>query len=123
MRLRTRIWIIITAALLGMVVMAAGGLYQLRQSMMDERRSQIVQLLDLSKALLTHYHDLETSGKMSREEAQTRAKEALAAQRAGSTYYFIRSMKDDSFIYHIDPKRVGKPDPGPNHRMAAPRCK
>ena len=112
MRLRTRIWIIVTAALLGMVIMAAGGLYQLRQSMMDERRSQIVQLLDLSKALLTHYHDLETSGKMSREEAQTRAKEALAAQKSGNIYYYIRSMKDDSFVYHIDPTRMGKPDPG-----------
>ncbi|MEJ2794730.1 cache domain-containing protein, partial [Iodobacter sp. LRB] len=112
MKLRTRIWIIVIAALSGIMIMGAGGLYQLRQSMMQERRAQIVQLLDLAKAQLTHYQELEASGKLSREEAQSRAKEALASQRAGSTYFFIRSMTDDTFVFHIDPKRVGKPDPG-----------
>ncbi|NHQ84521.1 methyl-accepting chemotaxis protein [Iodobacter sp. HSC-16F04] len=112
MKLRTRIWIIVIAALSGIMIMGAGGLYQLRQSMMQERRAQIVQLLDLAKAQLTHYQELEASGKLSREEAQNRAIEALASQRAGNTYFFIRSMTDDTFVFHIDPKRVGKPDQG-----------
>jgi len=112
MKLRTRIWIIVIAAFLGIIIVSIGSLFQLRQSMMQERRTQIIQLLDLAKAQLTHFQELETSGKLSREEAQSRAKEALAAQKAGSTYFYIRSMTDDTFVFHIDPKRMGKPDPG-----------
>ncbi|MFC7422292.1 methyl-accepting chemotaxis protein [Iodobacter arcticus] len=112
MKLRTRIWIIVIAAFLGIIIVSVGSLFQLRQSMMQERRAQIIQLLDLAKAQLTHFQELEVTGKLSREEAQSRAKEALAAQRAGSTYFFIRSMTDDTFVFHINPKRMGKPDPG-----------
>ncbi|SFN50415.1 Cache domain-containing protein, partial [Formivibrio citricus] len=112
MKLRTRILIIVAAALLGMAVMAVGGLYQMRESMHAERRAQIGQLLEFANASLKHFHAQETSGKLTREEAQARAKETLASQRVGDSYYFVRSMTDDSFVLHADPKRVGKPDPG-----------
>ncbi len=41
MRFRTRILIIVAAALIGMTVIATAGLLQLRQSMYEERQSQI----------------------------------------------------------------------------------
>ncbi len=74
MKFRTRILIIVAAALVGMIVMSMSGLLQLRQSMYQERRSQISQLLDFADAQLQYFHALESSGKMSREEAQARAK-------------------------------------------------
>ncbi len=122
MRLRVRIWIIVAAALLGLAVMAAYGLYQLRQSLLNERRAQIAQHLDFAEAQLRYFHSLEVIGKLSREEAQSRAKEALAAQRKGTDYFFIRTLTDDFFVYHPVASRMGKADPGekmPDGRMNA----
>ena len=100
MRLKTRVLIIVLSSLIGLMVMGLFGLYAMRQSMMEERRTQITQLLDFADGQLRHYHELETSGKLSRKEAQARAIEAIGAQREGDNYFFIRSLKDDTFVWH-----------------------
>ena len=112
MRLKTRVLIIVLSSLIGLMVMGLFGLYAMRQSMMEERRTQITQLLDFADGQLRHYHELETSGKLSRKEAQARAIEAIGAQREGDNYFFIRSLKDDTFIWHPIASRMGKPDDG-----------
>lgn len=122
MKLKTRMWIIIAISLLGLMVMAAYGLFQLRQSLLIERQSQIIQLLDFADAQLRYFHGLELTGKLSREDAQTRAKESIAAQRKGNDYFFIRTLTDDFFVYHPVASRMGKADPGermPDGRMNA----
>ncbi|SFO05563.1 Cache domain-containing protein [Formivibrio citricus] len=122
MKLKVRIWIIVAAALLGLVVMAGYGLYQLRQSLLNERRAQIAQHLDFADAQLRYFHSLEVTGSLSREEAQSRAKGAIAAQRKGFDYFFIRTLTDDLFVYHPVASRMGKADPGermPDGRMNA----
>ena len=112
MRLKTRVMIIVLASLIGLVTMGAFGLHALRQSLYEERRAQISQLLDFCESLLKFYHAQETSGKMSREEAQERAKEVIGAQRKGSDYFFIRNLKTDYFVLHPIASRMGKPDDG-----------
>ena len=113
MRLKTRVLIIILASLVGLLIMGVFGLHAMRQSMYEERRAQISQLLDFSESLLKYYQSLETSGKMTREEAQARAKEAIGAQKQGiNNYFFIRNLKDDYFIQHPIASRLGKPDDG-----------
>ena len=112
MRLKTRVLIIILASHLGLLVMSFFGLHAMRQSIYDERRAQISQLLDFCDSLLKYYHAQETTGKLSREEAQTRAKEALGAQKQGSNYFFVRTLKDDYFVLHPIASRMGKPDDG-----------
>ena len=112
MQLKTRVLIIILASLLGLITMGAFGLHAMRQSMYEERRAQIGQLLDFSDTLVKHYYSQEVSGKLSREEAQARAKEAIGAQRQGNNYFFIRTLTDDYFVHHPIASRVGKADDG-----------
>ena len=112
MRLKTRIFIIIFASLVGLLAIGSLGLYSMRQTMMDERQAQITQLLLFTEAQLKYFHALETNGTMTREEAQSRAKEAIAAHTQGDNFFFIRNLADASFIYHVIPSRVGKQDPG-----------
>ncbi len=113
MRLKTRVQIIILASLLGLVIMGSFGLHAIRQGLYEERRAQIGQLLDFADSLVRFYYAQETSGKMSREQAQARAKEAIGAQRQGiQNYYFIRSLKDDYFVQHPIASRMGKADDG-----------
>ena len=113
MRLKTRVLIIIAASLMGLLVMGFIGLYSMRLSMLEERRAQIAQLLDFADSQLRYFQGLEASGKLTREEAQTRAKEAIGAQRQGAdNYFFIRSLNDDYFVMHPISSRLGKPDDG-----------
>jgi methyl-accepting chemotaxis protein len=123
MKLKTRVLIIITASLLGLLAMGSFGLISMRQSMLEERRAQITQLLDFVDSQLKYFQSLEASGKMTREEAQARAKEAIGAQKQGNNnYFFIRTLTDDYFVLHPIASRMGKPDNGgpiPDGRMAA----
>jgi methyl-accepting chemotaxis protein len=112
MKFRTRILLIVAAALVGMIVMAMSGLFQLRKSMYEERQSQIAQLLDVANAQLKYFSELETSGKLTHEEAQARAKEAISAQRTKDNYFIVRNVADNMLLIHATPSRVGKIDPG-----------
>jgi methyl-accepting chemotaxis protein len=112
MKFKTRILIIVAAALIGMLVIAASGLFQLRQSMYAERQSQIAQMLDTANAQLNYFNALETSGKLTHEEAQARAKEAISAQRTEGNYFIVRNIADNMLLVHGNPARVGKIDPG-----------
>ena len=117
MKFRTRILIIVAAALVGMIVMALSGLFQLRQSMYQERQSQIVQLLDVASAQLKYFSDLEASGKLTRDEAQARAKEAITAQRTKDNYFIVRNVADNMLLVHGTASRVGKIDPPESMQM------
>jgi hypothetical protein len=95
MRLKNRVMVIISASLASLTVMGLFGLYTMRQSVMEEREAQIVQLLDFADSQLRYFHALELNGHMNREVAQARAMEAISAQRQDSNYFFIRSLTDD----------------------------
>lgn len=113
MHLKTRIQIIILTSLLGLFAVSSFGLYTMQKNLYEERRTQISQSLDFINGLIEHYHMQETSGKMSRADAQARAIEAIGAQRQGlRSYYFIRDLKENHFIYHPISGRLGKPDDG-----------
>lgn len=112
MRLKSRVFIIVAASLLGLAVMGLFGLYSMRQALLEERRAQITQLLDFADSQLKYFHGLETAGKLSTEEAQARAKEAIGAQKQDSNYFFIRTLSDDYFVHHPIAERMGKPDDG-----------
>ena len=112
MRLKNRVMVIISASLASLTVMGLFGLYTMRQSVMEEREAQIVQLLDFADSQLRYFHALELNGHMNREVAQARAMEAISAQRQDSNYFFIRSLTDDRFIYHPIAARMGTTDDG-----------
>jgi methyl-accepting chemotaxis protein len=112
MQLKTRVLIIIAASLTGLVAMGFFGLYTMRQSMMQERYAQIGQLMDFAKSQMQYFHEQEKAGTMSLEEAQTRAKEAISAQKAKGNYFIVRALADNMLLVHATASRVGKIDPG-----------
>ena len=113
MRLKTRVMIVVCASLLGLLIMGFYGLLSMREAMMAERRAQIVQLLDFADSQLRYFHGLELAGKLTREQAQERAKEAIGAQKQGNdNRYFIRQLKDDRLVLYPVASLVGKAHDG-----------
>lgn len=122
MRLKTRVQVIILASLICLATMALYGLHAMRQGLYEDRKAQIVHQLKFADALIKHFHALEASGTLTREEAQARVLEALGAQKYDNRYFFIRNLTNDYFVLHPNASKLGKPDDGgkvPDGRSAA----
>lgn len=111
MKLSTRLIVMIAMGAIGLLLVGSFGLYSLRASMLAERHAQIENLLKMSVGLFEQLHAQESAGKLSRQEAQARAAEALAGLRNENNYLFARNA-EDMFVAHVNPARLGKVDKG-----------
>jgi methyl-accepting chemotaxis protein len=111
MKLSTRLGIIISCTILGLLLVGGLGLSSLHNSLYSERQGQIETLLRLSAGLADSFYQQEQAGKISRQEAQNRTAEALMGLKSGNDYLFARN-DDNVMVAHSNPKRVGTVDPG-----------
>ncbi|HYP82686.1 methyl-accepting chemotaxis protein, partial [Variovorax sp.] len=111
MKLKTRILLLCTAALVGMVVLAAVSLSTLHRSMMKERTAQLSTLVVLAHASLERLHEQEKAGTLTREQAQAEAKKLIGSLRKDELYFFVRGYTNDVNYVHPNPKRIGIVDP------------
>jgi methyl-accepting chemotaxis protein/methyl-accepting chemotaxis protein-3 (ribose and galactose sensor receptor) len=113
MKLSNKLLLIVCSAVLGLVILTGFAVVSLRSSMLQERQQSIHLLVTLAAKQVAHFQELEKSGKLSREEAQTAAKEALRALHDGDDYVFVRS--GDKFLMslvHPDARKEGKENNG-----------
>jgi methyl-accepting chemotaxis protein len=65
-------------------------------------------LVRMATRQVEHFQELEKSGKLSRDDAQTAAKEALRAMHDGENYIFVRSGDQLLMtLVHPDPRKEG----------------
>ncbi|NSL54186.1 methyl-accepting chemotaxis protein [Uliginosibacterium aquaticum] len=98
LQVRTRLALVIAAALAGLLLLAGFALIESRSTVMRGHEERIRHLVETATGIVQHYRALETSGKLSRTEAQTQAKEALRTPRFAKDDYF--------FIYDFDGRGV-----------------
>ena len=111
MKLSTRLGLIVGCAALGVLILVFIALQTIRSAMLTDRQDQIKMTLTLVSKQIGVYVAQEKAGKLSREEAQAKAKEALSGLRNGDDYVFVRAM-DATVLVHPDPRKEGKVDPG-----------
>ncbi|MDO6387821.1 methyl-accepting chemotaxis protein [Uliginosibacterium sp. 31-12] len=111
MKLSSRLVLIIGSALIGLLLIAGIALQIIRSTMATERENQTRTLLNLSVGILKHFHEMETSGKLSREEAQARASQALQGLKHENDYVFART-DENVLVAHVKTDRIGKVDLG-----------
>ena len=110
MKFSTRIWILILTAIIGLFALSGVALLELKQIMMEERRGQLGNLVELAHASLTKIYEREKSGELSREAAQNLARQTMGGFRKDDRYFWARSFSTDVNQIHPDPKRVGVVD-------------
>ncbi|WP_420412800.1 methyl-accepting chemotaxis protein [Roseibium sp.] len=72
----------------------------LYSAMFAERLKKIEEISDGAVAIASHFHDLETSGDMTREEAQAAAKSAIGAIRfEGNNYVFVYDFDGTNLVH------------------------
>jgi methyl-accepting chemotaxis protein len=111
MTLRTRVCLLIGVCMLGMLTIVLVSLNMQRNSMMAQHQESNEKVVGLAIKILEHYHQLEASGALSRDEAQKQAAITLTAMHNGNSYVSARTF-DGIQNVSPNPASVGKPDVG-----------
>lgn len=113
MKLLTKLLLLVCGAVTGMVVLGGFAVTSLRSTMLQERQQSMQLLVRMATRQVEHFQDMERSGKLSRDDAQTAAKDAMRALRDGENYVFVRSGdKMLMTLVHPDQRKEGKESDG-----------
>ena len=109
MGVRARLTVAGVVVLVGLVVMAAYTLMQIRTDAMNAHSERIKHLVEVTTGIVADYQKLEAEKKMTREEAQAAAREALRTSRFNTNdYYFIYDFDGRAVMVAGNPKIEGE---------------
>jgi len=112
-RISTRLSLLVGLALTIFAAALVYSLYHYQEAMVAERKSKLAAMDESMLTLFKHYHDLEAAGTLTREEAQTRAKDAVRALRyEDSGYFWINDMNAVIVMHPIKPALDGTDQSG-----------
>ncbi|MEM5473410.1 methyl-accepting chemotaxis protein [Hoeflea sp. AS60] len=107
-KISARLYFLVGLALTVFTAAAVYKLYDSHNAMVMERKAKLNALDESVIAMLQHYYELETSGALSREEAQSRALEAVRPMRyEDSGYFWINDMSNFMVMHPIKPALEG----------------
>ncbi|MBB1074249.1 cache domain-containing protein [Rhodoferax sp. 4810] len=109
MTIARRLTLLIASAMLGVVALASVFLWSERALILQERETAVRQTVELAHGLLTHFHGLETQGKLPPDEARSQAMQAVRGLRySGAEYFWINDMQPTMVMHPIKPELDGK---------------
>lgn len=103
LRVATRMQLLVGLALAGLLALCLTALFQLKTSMLEDRKQKTQNLVEVGVGTLAHFQKLAAEGKMSEEEAKNAAKETLRDLRYGGNDYFF--IVDTTSTYILFPSR------------------
>lgn len=110
LRVATRMQLLIGLTLVGLIVLCLVSLFQLKDSLLEDRKQKTRNLVDVAAGIISHNHQLAASGKLSEEEAKTAARDALRGLRYGDDdYYFGFDTSGVYFLHGANAKLEGQP--------------
>ncbi len=89
LRVATRIQILVGLALAGLLILCFTALFQVKSSMLEDRKQKTRNLVEIGIGTLAHYQKQVADGKLAEEDAKKAAKEALRNLRYDNTDYFF----------------------------------
>ena len=108
--LRRRMWLLLGCAVFGLIALGAWQLYQLRQTLVQDRVQKVQHLSESARGVLAYYRSQEAAGKMSRDAAQKAAMATLMSMRydKGSDYFFVADYRNVVLAHPTHPELIGK---------------
>lgn len=100
LKIRTKVWlpaIFFTISLIGIATFAG---YDIQLSMMQDRKEKVQSLTESAYSVIQHFHDEETAGNLTREQAQKRALAAIEFMRYEDSGYFWIHNIDHVMVMH-----------------------
>jgi methyl-accepting chemotaxis protein len=108
MKVSTRLLILVGAAVLALAALGGISLFTLQRAMVHDRKTEITNMLVMGEHLVAHYYDEQKQGRLSQEQAQAAAKQALTQlNNEGKSYYWARTPAGLN-LAHPNPTNIGK---------------
>ncbi|MEM5422202.1 methyl-accepting chemotaxis protein [Paraburkholderia ferrariae] len=101
MTLNRKLLSMIAVLWIGLVLIGGFGAWQMRSTMLDDRRDQLKSLVQQADTLVKHYHRLAQQGVLSDSDARKQALAALAGLRYGKDGYF--AVIDSHLVIVMNP--------------------
>ncbi|WP_068639630.1 methyl-accepting chemotaxis protein [Thauera butanivorans] len=104
-----RLMLVLAIALVGLVVLVLDALYEERAALEAGYQRSVKGAVELAHGIVVHFHGLEQSQAMSRDQAQRAAKAALKELRyEGNEYFWVNDSATVVVIHPIRPEMEGK---------------
>jgi methyl-accepting chemotaxis protein len=108
MTVSKKLWLLVSGAVLGIVILTVIFLLSERSLIMSEKKDAVRSEIETAHALIAHYQDLAAKGTLPEEEAQHRALDAVRAMRFGDgNYFFIFNTQLRMLMQPIKPELEG----------------
>ncbi|MBI2308597.1 MAG: cache domain-containing protein [Rhodocyclales bacterium] len=112
MKLRSKIILLVLAALAGMAVITVFSALAAKRDLTEGRKEVIKSMVEAGYNIIAHYQSLEAAGKLPKEEAQRLAAEAVKVARYGGAdskteYLYVWTMEGVSVV-HPKAEMVGQ---------------
>lgn len=109
LKISTRMHVMTALTFVGLLVLCVAALFQLKQTMIEDRMAKIRNLVEYAHSQLAFYDEQAKAGKMSLEQAQTLAKDSLRKARYDEKEYFwINDYHPRTIMHPIKPELDGK---------------
>ncbi|MFZ2267271.1 MAG: methyl-accepting chemotaxis protein [Azonexus sp.] len=109
LRVATRMQILVGLALAGLLVLCLTALFQLKSSMLEDRKQKTRNLVEVGIGTLAHFQKLAAEGKMSEDDARKTARDTLRDLRYdGSDYFFIVDTSHKYVLFPTKPEFEGQ---------------
>ena len=69
-KLSTRMQLLVGLTLIGLLVLCVTALFQLKETMLDDRKEKVHNIVEVGLGIITHHHKLAAEGKMGEAEAK-----------------------------------------------------
>ena len=109
MSIAKKLGLFTASAILGIVALTALFLVSERKLILEERKSNVQQVVETAHGLLAYYHDLTSKGVLTEVQAQQQAMQAIRGLRYSKTEYFwINDMQPRMLMHPTNPALEGK---------------
>ncbi|MGM4949855.1 cache domain-containing protein [Tardiphaga sp. 866_E4_N2_1] len=106
--IRTKLWALVFAAAIGFCCVAAAALWFSYQRMYDDRIAKLKAVVEVGVSLAKRFETQVAEGKITREEAHARFKDALQAVQYSGQEYVFADTYDCVVFAHPNPTLQGK---------------
>lgn len=108
-KIRTRLFLLTSVITLLLLIPFISMLNDYQNDLMTAKQTKTRHLVETGHSLLEHYHQLQQSGSLSQQQAQTQAKQAIAKLRyQNEDYFWINDSEPRMVMHPIKPQLDGK---------------
>ena len=108
-KIKYKLWVIIVLMAMGTAILISVSLMSLKENLLEDRKQKTKHVVETVHSFLHYYYELESTGKLSRDEAQKAASAAIENLRYDQDEYFwINDMNAAMVMHPIKPSLNGK---------------